>query len=376
MIVVKGKTAMLGKLRQSLKNLWFSLFGKHRVKTLASVSPYPEQEVPESKSSELTDEDLEFLFHQLLEGVVNGWQDYRIERFFHKLEDRITMEKWLKWLKRFAQKILSSPVPNYQLAGKMMTLGEVSVSSPLIRPLGDLAYRIGEELLNRSSENSTLDPENSIVVEDNQQLEEYAEELENSGFFEEIVSNPGEETSNLHFIVEKLLEQKETSIHQLARQLENWFEVGLQHAKEGNLEEAIASWDKVLEHDPHIAQAWHNRGSALAYLDHLEEAIASFDHAIALNLNDYQSWNDRGNALYNLHRWEEALNSWNQAVSIKADYYQAWYNRGLALENLKLTQEALESYEQALAIEPEFKLAKTRKNKLLAKIDTPRDKST
>ena len=173
MIVVKGKTTMLGKLGQSLKNLWFSLFGKHRVKTLAPVSQSSAGEVSENKFSELTDEDLEFLFHQLLEGVVHGWQDNRIERFFHKVEDRITMEKWSKWLKRFAQKILSSPVPNYQLAGKMMTLGEVSVSSPLIRPVGDLAYRIGEELLNRSNDSSFLEPQNSSVDQDNQQLEEY-----------------------------------------------------------------------------------------------------------------------------------------------------------------------------------------------------------
>ena len=373
---------MLGKLRPSLKKLWSSLFGKDRSKTLASVSRYPEQEqeVPESNPSEFKDGDLEFLFHQLLQGVEHGWQGNRIERFFHKLEERITIEQWSKWLERFAQKILSAPASNYQLAHKMIALGEVSASSPWIRPLGDLAYDIGEELLKRSNSNPVLDSSYSVTWPDNQQLKspeqsedssfpqlKSPEQQEELGLSEETVPYQGQETNNLDFVIEKLLEQKETPTHQLDRKLENWFETGLQKAKAGDLEGAIAAWDKVIEYNPQIAQAWHNRGSALAYLDLLEEAIASFDRAIALNGNDYQSWNDRGNALYNLHRWEEALNSWEQTVSIKPNHYQAWYNRGLALEKLNLIPEALESYERALAVEPEFKLAKTRKNKLLAK---------
>jgi tetratricopeptide (TPR) repeat protein len=249
----------------------------------------------------------------------------------------------------------------------MIALGEVTTSSPfiLIRSVGDLARRIGEELLHRSNEPFAVGAHHSPIPPDERQLPS-PEILEESSLKEETPPPEGQETSNLDFIIDKLIEQQETPTAEVEQRLENWFNLGLQKAQAGDLEGAIASWERLLEQAPHIAQAWHNRGSALAYLDRLEEAIASFERAIALNGNDYQSWNDRGNALYNLQRWEEALTSWDRVVSIKPDHYQAWYNRGLALEKLKLRPEALESYERALAIEPKFNLAQNRKNKLLA----------
>jgi tetratricopeptide (TPR) repeat protein len=47
----------------------------------------------------------------------------------------------------------------------------------------------------------------------------------------------------------------------------------------GQLEDAIASWDKALAIKPDLHEAWYNRGLALANLGQIEQAIASWDKA-------------------------------------------------------------------------------------------------
>jgi tetratricopeptide (TPR) repeat protein len=45
----------------------------------------------------------------------------------------------------------------------------------------------------------------------------------------------------------------------------------------GQLEKAIASYDKALQFKPDSHDAWYNRGVALKELGQLEKAIASHD---------------------------------------------------------------------------------------------------
>jgi tetratricopeptide (TPR) repeat protein len=409
---------MLQKLWQWLQKLWHNFFAYAQKNSRKKVvtSKYNQKASLKTSSSltsnspKIQDKDLEFLFNQLLEGVINGWQNSRIEKFFHKLEARVTIDEWLSWLRRYESKLLSTSAPNYQLAARMIILGENTASVNFLNPIADLSYRIGEKLLNRGSNNSLVESLRSHLVSSLSESEGNQSSTSVSGtksslgelffllqkdraFAAQTGLKLGLHTTDPGLIIAKLVEINNTSdLNSLAyttaksspasqpptqpqppsppHSLEYWFKLGLQKAQNNDLEGAIAAWDQVLENDSDIPQAWHNRGSALAYLNRLEEAIVSFEQAISLDVNDYQSWNDRGNALYNLQRWEEALISWDRAVSIKPDYYQAWYNRGLALEHLELFPEAIESYEYALEIEPDFKLALNRKQKLRAKFDS------
>jgi tetratricopeptide (TPR) repeat protein len=418
---------MINQIWRWLKKLWFSLFGYDRRRNThhsweGKVNSLKTGVKPRtsSHSNSIKDQDLAFLFNQLLEGVVNGWQENRIEQFFEKLEPKINIETWLEWLQKYRNKLLASPTPNCQLAARMIILGEMTASLPFVRPVGDLAYQIGEELLDSSHDNSlvnsvrshlpitngqkdltnhiSLQPSNSndntnIQGENSLSLAEILHLLQNDlNFAHSTADKLGLYTTDPGMIMEKLIQQSQTLINSAESSInaqtkteppknkqktketatlhnsnwfENWFNLGLEKAQLGDLEGAIASWDKILEVNPNIAQAWHNRGSALAYLDRLEEAIESFDQAITINVNDFQSWNDRGNALYNLKRWQESIISWDRVIGIQPDYYQAWYNRGLALEKLELWQEALASYQQALKIEPNFTQAQNRCQKLI-----------
>ena len=493
---------------------------------------------------DLTDGDYEFLFNQLLEGVAHGWHQVRIVKFFDQLGERGETQKWVAWLKRFYQKLPTSPNPiQRQLGAKMIRLGELTQSHNKLRDIGAISDEIGRKLffgdieeiiweydgadlvslpspesqiednitltesekwasiaeddsertviqnsfIPNESEEFALDTEeefafleeddseptviqNSFIPNEPEELaldreaefpfmpedgseptviqntvvsdqstglplntEEFPLEIENDSespweqpelisaipelpleeqkqqsqeseflsdsalgeAIEEIFAEPpdiqphgAEELGDLPELDESLEEPigekpdispfptpsltpdpspsaRPPKNLESSELLESWFELGLKQASLGDLEKAIASWDKVLEFNPELAEVWHNRGSALGRMGKYEESVISFDRALEIEPSHYQAWNDRAHALYLMEKWQEAVDSWNKAISIMPNNHQFWYNRGCALEKLNLLEEAITSHEKALEIQPDFEPAKSKYLSLL-----------
>lgn len=156
---------MFGQIWQWLKGLWQKLLGKSLKRQQESQKDLPQ----------LNDTDYEFLFSQLLEGVVHGWHEGRIVKFFAGLEERGKQGLWVAWLQRFGNKVLASGSLNHQLGMRMVQLGEKCRSVPDIDQIGETAYSIGRELLTRQpkrdvweydgSDSSSL-PQETMTVEE------------------------------------------------------------------------------------------------------------------------------------------------------------------------------------------------------------------
>ncbi len=104
------------------------------------------REVPE-----LTNSDLEFLFTQLLEGVHQGREQHWALRWLQNIEHRVPQQRWLEWLEHFGKKLLASSAPNFELASRMVDLGELEIGE-----IGDVAYEIGVQLLTRNSKQQPM----------------------------------------------------------------------------------------------------------------------------------------------------------------------------------------------------------------------------
>ncbi len=130
---------MLKKIWQSFMR-WFRKLSKQGASR--SVERVTAAELPP-----LDDTDREYLFMQLLEGVAHGWQQPRAIGFFNKIRQRVRKSEWLEWLDRFGNSLVQSPVPNYELAGRMVQLAELDCGE-----IGDLAGSYGAKLLNRQAE--------------------------------------------------------------------------------------------------------------------------------------------------------------------------------------------------------------------------------
>jgi tetratricopeptide (TPR) repeat protein len=137
------------------------------------------------------------------------------------------------------------------------------------------------------------------------------------------------------------------------------FKEGLEFGDLGQYNEALASFDKVIESNPSVSEAWNNRGIVLINLGRYEEAIVSYEKAIENNPRDSTAWLNRGVALENLRRYEEAVASYEKATNFEYGNAIAWKYHGDALKKLGRYKEASESYEKAIRYKPDYDLAKT-----------------
>lgn len=134
-----------------LKNIWQSFVRWFR-KLFGGGTSKAINRVPAAELPPLDDTDREYLFMQLLEGVAHGWQQPRAIGFFNKIRQRVRKSEWLEWLDRFGQNLLAAPVANYELAGRMVQLGQLDCGE-----IGDLAGDYGARLLDRQAEEYPLD---------------------------------------------------------------------------------------------------------------------------------------------------------------------------------------------------------------------------
>ena len=119
---------------------------------------------------------------------------------------------------------------------------------------------------------------------------------------------------------------------------------------QGRFPDALLSLGRALEVNPGSAQAWLNRGIALAALNRHEEAIADYDRAIAIRADYADAFCNRGNALQALNRHEEAVAAYGSAIAIQPDLVDAHANLGVALGVLGRHAEAIAALTLALSL--------------------------
>lgn len=130
---------MLKRLFQWLKKLFQSLFGGKQTTSKSRGNVQREPAPP------LSDTDLEILFNELLEGVHQARGEEWARKWLHNIEHRIPTERWVEWLGRFGERLLTSPTPNNEIAARLVQLGELGIPE-----VGDVAYSIGMQLLTRN----------------------------------------------------------------------------------------------------------------------------------------------------------------------------------------------------------------------------------
>ncbi len=132
---------MLRRLVQRFIKFIQDIFGGKQTPSTKQKEMHAVRELPE-----LTNSDLEFLFTQLLEGVHQARGQHWAQRWLQNIEHRVSQRRWLEWLGHFGNKVLASSAPNYELASRMVELGELEIGE-----IGDVAYDIGVQLLTRNS---------------------------------------------------------------------------------------------------------------------------------------------------------------------------------------------------------------------------------
>jgi len=125
-------------------------------------------------------------------------------------------------------------------------------------------------------------------------------------------------------------------------------------ADRGNINEAIAYFDKALQIKPEYAEAHNNKGLALARQGKLEEAVGHFSESLQIKPNYADAHSNLGNALARQGRLEEAIRHCSEALRIRPDFAKAHNNLGIALAKQGKHGKAMNHYFEALRIKPDY----------------------
>ena len=138
---------------------------------------------------------------------------------------------------------------------------------------------------------------------------------------------------------------------------------------------SLDACDYVLEHGEMSvrdrAATYVNRGIIKAALEDYEDAIKDYETAIKMKPEFAETYVNRGNVFFMGHAYGRAIDDYSKAVELKLDkLYIAHLNRGMAYERIGDRANAESDYRRALELYPDWKLARDKLDKLLAKANS------
>ncbi|MCA9077394.1 MAG: tetratricopeptide repeat protein [Planctomycetaceae bacterium] len=128
------------------------------------------------------------------------------------------------------------------------------------------------------------------------------------------------------------------------RQLEEW-------------ELAAKSFQKAIESDPNYPGAHYNLGLIYQKANRLNLASECFETSTAVNDKHPGSWEELGNVRLNQGQFEEAIRHLQKAIDLDPNLASAHNSLGVVFAQRGELQKAVASFEQALAISPNFESA-------------------
>ncbi len=127
--------------------------------------------------------------------------------------------------------------------------------------------------------------------------------------------------------------------------------LGVAYEKNKNLEDAMNTYQKVIEIRPDHVKAHYRVGFIYFRRQEFEEAIAAFEKALSLEPGSADILFRLGQAYDRLQKHEIAVTLFNRAVEIDAEHLPSYKNMALAYDSLNKHKEALACLKRALELE-------------------------
>jgi tetratricopeptide (TPR) repeat protein len=144
--------------------------------------------------------------------------------------------------------------------------------------------------------------------------------------------------------------------HTLACTSDNYIvhnSLGYTLLQKGNVDEAIAHFQKAVQIKPGYVEAYYNAGNALLQKGNVDEAITYYQKALQIIPDYTKACYNLGNALLQKGNVDEAIVYYQKALENHPDYAEAHNNLGNALLKQGRVNEAVTHYQKALQINPD-----------------------
>jgi len=131
-------------------------------------------------------------------------------------------------------------------------------------------------------------------------------------------------------------------------------ELGIEYHDQGELDKAIAEFEKAIELDPNDAEAHRNLGTAYGEQGKWEESAAAYEQAIEINPTFGEAYGDVVGAYFYLERIPEAIEAGEKAIELASDYATAYNNLGIVYGSQGQVDAAIALFEKSIQIDPNY----------------------
>ncbi|HUB66857.1 MAG TPA: tetratricopeptide repeat protein, partial [Candidatus Methylacidiphilales bacterium] len=131
-------------------------------------------------------------------------------------------------------------------------------------------------------------------------------------------------------------------------------EIAIALFQKGQVDEAVAQFQKVLEINPNDVETHDNLGKILVQKGQVDEAIIHFQKALKINPNNADVHIHLGDILSKRERLDEAIAQYQQALQINPNLVGVYDSLGNALIQRGQIDEAIVQFQKALKIDPKF----------------------
>lgn len=159
---------------------------------------------------------------------------------------------------------------------------------------------------------------------------------------------------------EEALESYQKVVEIQSDDSEVWYKIGLIWENKGEINEALNAFNKAIKGNGEfgefsIADVWQKKCYLLAEQgEDTQETYYACNQRVELVDYDYRAWKERGNALSKLKGKRQALNSYRRAVQFKSDDSEVWYKIGVIYQDRGWRDKALDAFEKAIEGNGEF----------------------
>jgi tetratricopeptide (TPR) repeat protein len=129
---------------------------------------------------------------------------------------------------------------------------------------------------------------------------------------------------------------------------------GIEKAKNGDLDGAIADFDRAAELNPKDDAPYYNRAQTKGLKNDTAGAIADYTKAIELGSTNPAAYNNRGNARVETNDRGGAIADYTRAIELKPDYARAYYNRAVLKKEKGDKAGAAADFKKARELDPEL----------------------
>jgi len=126
----------------------------------------------------------------------------------------------------------------------------------------------------------------------------------------------------------------------------------IEKGKQGDLDGAIADFNRAIELNPEDDAPYYNRAQAKRLKKDAAGAIADYTRAIDLGSTNPSAYNNRGNARAENKDLDGAIADYTRAIELKPDYARAYYNRAAVKKDKGDATGAAADFKRAHELDP------------------------